>query len=127
MSANTFLAPSPVVPGMLLVSAITNSNPMIISVIDSIYNTYVIGQLVHLSVPQSYGMVEADQKTGEILEINNLDFTVDINSTQFSPFVAPNPLDTPTPTRFASLSPGGSKNLYNTVQVPFHSLANRGN
>jgi hypothetical protein len=127
MSANTFLAPSPVVPGMLLVSAITNSNPMIVSVIDSIYNTYVIGQLVHLSIPQSYGMVEADQKTGEIIEINNLDFTVDINSIPFSTFVAPNPLATPTPTRFASLSPAGSKNLYNTVQVPFHSLANRGN
>lgn len=127
MSANTFLPPSPVVPGTLYISAITNSNPAIISIVDSIYNTYVVGQLVHLSVPESYGMVEADQKTTQILEINGDDFTVDMNSIQFSPFVPPDPDSLPTPTRFSTLSPGGSKNIYNSVQVPFHSLANRGN
>ena len=127
MNSNTFLAPSPVVPGMLLISAITNTNPAIISIINSIYNTYVVGQLVHLNVPASYGMLEADQKTIQITEINAFDFTVDMNSTQFSPFVAPNPLSLPTPSQFSSLSPGGSKNLYNTLEVPFHSLTNTGN
>lgn len=65
MSVNTYLPPSPVVPGFLLISAITQTNPMVVTVVDSFYNTYIVGQLVHLNVPQDYGMVEADQLTGK--------------------------------------------------------------
>lgn len=127
MSANVYLPPSPVVPGFLLITAITQTNPMIVTVVDSIYNTYIIGQLVHLNVPQDYGMVEADQKTGEIIAIDNLNFTLNINAQNFSAFVLPNPSATPPPRQPASLAPAGSRNIYNNIVVPFHSLGNQGN
>lgn len=127
MSANTFLPPSPVVPGKLLITAITNTYPMIVSIVDSIYNTYVVGQLVYLTVPASYGMFQANTLTGEIVSIDGLDFYLNINATGFDVFTIPNPNDLPTPVEPASLSPAGSKNLYNTLDVPFHSLRNQGN
>lgn len=127
MSVNTYLPPSPVVPGFLLISAITQTNPMVVTVVDSFYNTYIVGQLVHLNVPQDYGMVEADQLTGEIISINNFDFTLNINAKNFSAFVVPNPSTTPPPSQPATLAPAGSRNIYNNIVVPFHSLGNQGN
>lgn len=126
MSANTFLPPTPVVPGMLLISAITQAMQMVVTIIDSIYNTYVVGQLVCLTVPSSYGMFQANELTGEILAINGLNFTLNINSSNFDPFVAPSP-SLPPPSKPASLAPAGSRNIYNTLTEPFQSLNNQGN
>lgn len=122
MSANTFLPPSPVVPGFLLITAITQTNPMVVTITDSIYNTYILGQLVYLTVPVSYGMLEASGLTGQILAISSTNFTLSINATQFSPFVVPSPSAIPTPTQPASLSPAGCRNIYNNLVEPFHSL-----
>ena len=127
MSVNTYLPPSPVVPGFLLISAITQTNPMLVTVVNSIYNTYIVGQLVHLSIPESYGMTQADQMTGEILAINGLVFSLNINAQDFSTFAAPNPSAIPTPSQPATLAPAGSKNIYNNLVVPFHSLGTTGN
>ncbi len=126
MSANTFLPPTPVIPGFLLITNITSTNPMIITIVDSIENTYIVGQLVHLSIPASYKMVQANQLTGQITNINGLNFTVDIDASQFDVFIVP-PTFTEQP---ASLSPAGSRNLeFNnfTRRVPFQSLNNVGN
>lgn len=126
-NANWFLPPSPVIPGALLISNISSTDPMVITVVDSIYNTYLVGQLVHLTVPESYGMYQADQLTGQILSINGLDFTVSIDAQTFSSFVVP-PVYQQRP---ASLSPAGSRNLEMnnfTVNIePFKSLGNFGN
>ncbi len=127
MSVNTYLPPSPVVPGFLLITAITQTNPMVVTVVDSLYNTYIVGQLVHLNVPEAYGMTQADQITGEIIAIDTLDFTLNINAHDFSAFVVPNPSAIPTPTQPATLAPAGSRNIYNNIVVPFHSLRNQGN
>ena len=119
--ANTFLPPTPVDPRFQLITNITRSFPMVITVQDP--NNYVVGQLVHLSVPESYGMLQADQRTGEILAINGLNFTVNIDSIQFSAFIIP-PVFSEKP---ASLTSAGSRNLYNISTVPFHSASNQGN
>jgi hypothetical protein len=116
MTGNIYLPPSPVAPPFLLISNITNSFPMVITVTTS--NNYVVGQLVHLSIPEDYGMIQADQMTGQILSIIGLNFSVNIDSTFFDPFIYP-PSSTEKP---ATLSSGGSKNLYNFQQVPFHSV-----
>lgn len=100
---------------------------MVVTIVNSLYNTYVIGQLVHLSVPSSYGMTQADQLTGKIIAINGLDFTLNVNAQQFSAFVVPDPNSLPTPSQFATLAPAGSRNIYDTLQEPFHSLGNFGN
>lgn len=126
MSSNTFLRPQIYIPGFLLITNISNSNPMIVSITDSDQNTYVVGQLVHLNVPSTYKMFQADQLTGEILAINGTDFTVNINSSSFDAFVAPG-LGVSQP---ATLAPAGSRNmeLDNTkITEPFHALSNSGN
>jgi hypothetical protein len=125
MSANAYLPPSPVIPMSLLISNITQSNPMVITVEES--NTYVPKMLVHLVVPYDYGMTQANDLTVEIESIDGLNFYVDVDSTLFDPFVTPESIYLPQP---ASLSPAGSRNLqYNnfTRQVPFQSLGNFGN
>lgn len=127
MSVNTYLPPTLVTPGFLVVTAITSTNPMVITIVDSDYNTYVVGQLIHLSIPRAYKMVEANQQTGEILSINGLNFTVSIDATNFSPFIVPNPSAVITPVQPATLGPAGSRNLYNTTRAPFKSLNNEGN
>ncbi len=124
MSANIYLPPTPVVPGMLLISAITQSFPMVITIVNSIYNTYVVNQLICLTVPSSYGMFQANELTGKIVAISSTSFSVDIDSRGFDPFVIPIAANVSIP---ASLAPAGCKNLYNVEGEPFHSLTNQGN
>jgi len=116
MANNIYLPPSPVVPQFLLVSNITRAQFMVVTV--TTVNTFVIGQNVYLSVPVSYRMIEANALTGAIIGISGLNFTLNIDSTQFTPFVVP-PTYQEQP---ASLSPAGSRNLYNVTTVPFHCL-----
>ena len=126
MSANTFLPPTPVIPGFLLITNITKSSPMVVSIVDSDENTYIVGQLVYLSVPATYKMIQANTLVGTILEINGNDFSLNINSTLFDTFVVPSVGQT----QPATLSPAGSRNLQfnnSTNRVPFQSLSNQGN
>lgn len=120
IAQNTYLPPSPVVAMALNITNITQSYPMVITVTigPNQIQSYVIGQLVALTVPPSYGMVQANGITCQILAINGLDFSVSVNSTNFDPFVLPaSGKEQP-----ASLSSAGSRNLYNNTNVPFHSL-----
>lgn len=126
MANNIFLPPTPVVPGSLLISAITQSNPMVVTIVDSIYNTYIVGMLATLTVPSSYGMFQANELTGQITAISGTNFSLNIDSSQFDAFVAPIP-SLPPPSKPASLAPGGSRNLYDVNVEPFHSLTNQGN
>lgn len=126
MANNIYLPPTPVVPGMLLISAITNTNPMVVTIIDSIYNTYIVGQLVCLTVPPKYGMFQANELTGEIIGISGTNFTLNINASGFDVFSIPSPSLPPASTP-ASLAPAGARNIYNVSVEPFHSLTNRGN
>ncbi len=127
---DTYLAPSPVVPGMFLITAITNAYPAVITITNSIYNTYIQGQLVHLNIPPIYGMSQANQLTVEILsvDITGTMFSVNLDTRGFDVFTVPSPFAFPIPSEPASLSPGGAKNIYNTNIVPFHALdGSRGN
>lgn len=120
-SSNTYLPISPVVPNTLLISNITQSNQAVVTVTAA--NTYVIGQVIKLTVPASYGMYQADQLSGQILAISGLNFTTDINTFTFDAFVTPSTFQE----QPASLAPSGSRNLYNNQTVPFHSVGNTGN
>lgn len=124
-NSNTYLPISPVIPMALLITNMTNAQQMVVTVMLGAgqVNSYVIGQLVHLTIPSSYGMPEANQLTGQILAIDGLNFTLNINSTQFGAFVIPSTYQE----QPASLSPAGSRNLYNYQEVPFHSKGNFGN
>lgn len=118
--ANVYLPPQIVLPKTLIINAITQSNPMVITV-EADSNLYVVGQQIKLTIPQGYGMVQANQLNAVILSINNLDITVNINSIAFSAF------SVPVATSTATLCSAGSINIYNTLNVPFHAQSNRGN
>ena len=121
MSANTYLPGTPCAPLSLLITAITQAFPMVVTVATA--NNYVVGQLVTLTVPFDYGMFQANELTGEIIEINGLQFNLNIDSTQFDAFTIPATYKE----QPASLCSSGSRNLYNNTTVPFHSLTNTGN
>ena len=99
---------------------------MVVTITDSDENTYIAGQAVYLSVPDSYGMFQANALTGVIVGIDGNAFTLNIDSTQFDTFVAPG-VGQEQP---ATISPAGSRNLqYNNSSnfVAFQSLNNQGN
>lgn len=124
--ANVYLPPVLTTPGFLLITNMTNALQMVVTITNSDLNTYQIGQLVHLTVPSSYGMWQADQKTGKILGIIGDAFTLNIDSTAFDAFVTPVTYEA----QPASLSPAGSNNLEygnNSATLPFKSLNNIGN
>lgn len=101
---------------------------MVVTIVDSDENTYIVGQLVRLTVPYSYGMFQADQLTGQIIAVNGTNFSLNIDSSQFDAFVVPGAgVAIPRP---ASLAPAGSRNLQfdnTTNQVAFQNLNNEGN
>lgn len=89
-------------------------------------NTYIVGQQVRLNIPYSYGMPQANGLIGQIMAINGLNFTIDINSSGFDPFAIPGS----TAEAPASMAPSGSRNVeYNnsTNQLAFQPLNNIGN
>ncbi len=89
-------------------------------------NTYIVGMAVRLFVPVTYGMYQANNLVGTIMAINGLNFTLNIDSSSFDPFVAPSG----NVAQPATISPFGSRNLQynnNTDLVPSQSLNNIGN
>lgn len=129
-NANTYLPGTIAIPSSMVISAITNETQMVVTaVLNPVTeaNTYITGMLVKLFVPYAYGMYQANGLTGQILQISGLNFTLNIDSSQFDPFVAPASAYQIQP---ASLSPAGSRNLAfsNATQLlPFQSLNDEGN
>lgn len=114
---NIYLPPSPVVPMYLLISDVTNTNPMEVEV--STPNTYIVGQVVYFSVPFTYGMYQLNGMTGEIIDVDttNTIFTIAIDASQFDPFTIPSSGEQP-----ATISSAGARNTYNFINLPFHAL-----
>lgn len=128
-NSNTYLPGTIQIPSSIVITAITQSFPMVVTV--SLQplteaNTYQNGQLVKLTVPITYQMIQADGLVGQILDVTGSNITLDIDSRLFDPFVVPSG----NVIQPASLAPNGSRNLTldnNTRQVPFQSLNNIGN
>lgn len=129
---NQYLPGVNTIPNSLLISAITQSLPMVVSTVlfnnapNPRVNTYKVGMNVKLYVPITYGMYQANGLVGTILALSGNDFVLNIDSSLFDTFSIPvTPVEAP-----ASLSPFGSRNLEydnSTDQVPFQSLNNIGN
>jgi hypothetical protein len=128
--ANQYLKPVITVPSSLLITAITQSMPMVVTVAigntTTEANTYIVGMAVRLFVPVSYGMRQANNLVGTITAVNGSNLTLGINSLFFDAFVIP----TGKTEQPASISSFGSRNLQynnNTDLVPSQSLDNIGN
>jgi hypothetical protein len=50
---------------------------------------YANGLIVRVLIPSGFGMEQIDKKIGIVTVINDTQFFVDINSTNFDPFVVP--------------------------------------
>jgi hypothetical protein len=128
--SNTYLAGTIAIPSSMVITAITQAYPMVVTAeLNSVTeaNTYIPGMLIRLFVPYQYGMYQANGLQGTITAVSGLDFSLDIDSRLFDPFVLP-----PSTTKIqpASLSPAGSRNLIysNTTNlVPFQSYNDIGN
>jgi hypothetical protein len=133
MANNIYLPATPVTPIYMLITNVTQARQMVITaqipnffIPIPIPNTYVVGQVIKLTVPFDYGMYQANGLQGKIVSINGLNFTLNIDSTLFDPFVTPS-FGQPQP---ASFSPAGSNNLQFsnfTDLVPFQSATQLGN
>jgi hypothetical protein len=128
---NQYLPGVIAIPSSLLITNITQSGPMVVSVAignsSTEANTYIVGMSVRLFVPRTYGMYQANNLVGTILSISGLNWTLNLDSSLFDPFVIPSGnVETP-----ASIAPFGSRNLQYTngtsESVPFQSLNNIGN
>lgn len=116
------------IPSSLLITSMTQAFPLTLTftVPSTGSNTYVIGQVVRLTVPKTWGMFQANGLMGQILYVDSSTMMLNIDSTNFDAFID----GSGSPETPASLAPAGSKNLeYNnsTNQVPFQSLNNIGN
>lgn len=127
---NQYLPPVIQIPSSLAITSISQSSPMVVGVAiqnaSTEANTYIVGMAIRLMVPQTYRMYQANNLIGTITAINGSNFTLNIDSSLFDPFVVPSGnVEQP-----ATIAPNGSRNLqYNnqTNEVPFQSLNNIGN
>jgi len=94
-------------------------------------NTYIVGMAIRLTVPVTYGMIQANNLVGTIIAISGSNFSLNIDSSLFDAFIVPITIQPGYTTTPASIAPYGSKNLdfNNTTAriIPFHSLNNVGN
>lgn len=83
-------------PAVRIISAITNSNPAVVTTTFDISqpnqgNQYVDGMVIRLDVPRSYGMTEINTLFAPITVIDDDNFSIAIDSTRFTPFTVPSP------------------------------------
>ena len=127
--SNEYLPGTIQIPSSLLLVAVSNSYPMLITVSvqeAKARNTYQEGMLLRFTVPKSYGMFQLNGLVGQIIGVSGDDILCDLDSTLFDSFVVPSG----NVTQPASVAPAGSRNLQydNTTRlVPFQSYNNRGN
>jgi hypothetical protein len=76
-------------PAMRIITAITNGNPAVVTT--SFNHQYQTGLIVRLDIPENYGMQQANQLFGPITVIDNITFSIPIDTTLFDPFVVPLP------------------------------------
>lgn len=108
-------------PQFLYVTKITQAANCIVwtSVDPSLY--YVVGMKVKLTVPYSFGMVQADQLTGTILALNTASnaysMTLNINTTAFTAFSFPLTGNVPgvMSQGFPTVAPAGASTTFNPV------------
>jgi len=112
-------------PAMKIITSITNAYPAAVAIGEINYpgdvetitasdHQYVDGMIVRLFIPRSYGMTQVHLKYGVITITGDSTFTIDIDTTNYDPFIIPDPI----------LIKGGSVALKQYAQaVPFAEIA----
>lgn len=83
-----YAAPFPVFQrAMRIIESITNGFPAQITT--TFDHQYLDGLIVRLTIPEGFGMQQADKLTGTITVTGATTFLIDIDTTNFDPFVIP--------------------------------------
>ena len=93
-------------PVMRVVTAITNAFPALVTT--SFAHNYVTGTVVRLIVPPGFGMTQANQLYAPIIVTSSTQFTIAIDTTQFTPFTTPSVY--PQTSQYAQCIPFGENN-----------------
>jgi hypothetical protein len=74
-------------PAMRLIAAITNANPAVVTT--TFAHSYLTGLIVRLDLPPAVGMPQANGMTGTITVLSPTTFSINIDTTSFTPFAIP--------------------------------------
>lgn len=81
MTTNQFL------PRFRYISAITNEQYAVVTFTDT--HDFVVDEIVSFRVSVPFGMKEINNRKAKILEIDDTEITIDIDTTNFTPFIYP--------------------------------------
>lgn len=82
-------------PSVFAISAISQGQTT--TVTTSSDNNYVVGQLVRFTMPAAFGIRQINEQLAYVVQINSsIQFVVDLDSSQFDPFI-------PSPTYYTTL------------------------
>jgi hypothetical protein len=110
----------PVEPSFLYVTAITQAAQA--QVTTSQVNNVFVGQKFEFTIPGSFGMVQLNNfnrpQNNPVVVTSIIDpynFTIDVNTTGFTPFAFPLTSLSPTAQLFATIAPAGQSAMYNPI------------
>lgn len=106
-------------PQFLYVTEITQANQAVVRTSVDPTRYYVVGMKVRFSVPQSFGMTQMNNLTGEIVALSSANYTmtVDINSSAFSAFAFAASTSSPTSPLFATVAPAGASTQFDPLSL----------
>lgn len=113
-------------PETLYITNISQATQAVVSTSVDPADHYVVGMLIHFSVPGSFGMKEINGLTGKVVAVNAVaassnigayNVTVDIDSTAFTAFAFPLSTLSPTAQLFATFAPAGARTQFDPVTL----------
>ncbi len=127
---------TPVEPSFLYVTKVTQAAQAQVTVSQA--NSVYLGQKIEFTVPGSFGMVQLNnyyqaQNLPAVVTsiVDAYNFTINVNTTNFTAFAFPASSGSPTTQLFATLAPAGQSTQFNPItgvqtgynftQIPFHS------
>lgn len=98
-------------PEFLFITEITKATQAVVRTSVDPTLHYVVGMLIHFSVPYSFGMTQINGLTGKIVAVSSTNYTltVDIDTTNFTTFAFPTSASSPVSPLFATLAPAGAR------------------
>ena len=115
---------NPMLPEFMYVTAISQASSAVVTVSTDPTSTVYVGQKLVFQIPPSFGMVEINSNSTYMNGIPAIvtavnaaayQFTVNVNSTNFTAFAFPASTASPTAPLFATVAPQGSSTQYNPI------------
>lgn len=127
-------------PEYIFITNISQASQAVVSTSVDPSDHYVVGDLIHFSVPSSFGMTQISQKTGRIVAVNAVsatsnigayNVTVNIDTSAYTAFAFPASSSSPTAQLFATFAMAGQQVQFDPVSLvqtgyefqksPFHT------